>query len=434
MPTIYLRWDDNNYVEQGYHIYRSRVVIDVNNPPEPIATVPRKAVRYVDDDRQLISGVTYYYCVGAYIDELIMFSDVIEFIPSDNMVYAITTDNKLVQFHEGNVVWVEDIGEPLHDIYISDENYIYVSTTNNKVHVYDAFSRALTRTLAFSQRILNIVTTLDNSTILFNGMDGMVFINDLPSYHAINNISHSTGSSWYRFIDISPLSWYVTDSRNIYQHDLDGNLNWTHNVPDTIRAISVVNDGVVYGVGSTVVKLNASGNELWRYSLPTTINNISRDAYGNVTVGAGLIAYRLDRSGNLEWSTPFSHTIQDIGKDISGAPYVVSNNNINILSSEGDIRTIITDESILGVTLSMRGTQPDTIVPEASATAILGTDVVGVEENTTIANLGVVGLEYSISHDPIVDSAQHDHGSEYEILNFQYSVAHDPVVTGTIGE
>lgn len=62
---VLLTWKDNNLSEDGHRIYRSTSPMDPENLPSPLATLGPGVGEYVDGTT--LSGLTYYYRVGAFV-------------------------------------------------------------------------------------------------------------------------------------------------------------------------------------------------------------------------------------------------------------------------------------------------------------------------------------------------------------------------------
>jgi hypothetical protein len=101
----------------------------------------------------------------------------------------------------------------------------------------------------------------------------------------------------------------------ILKHSAGGELLWTtqvgRGVPWQIRVdasgnIFVANRGDV--LGDEFIKLNASGELLWRRPAgPMAINQMTLDASGNLfAAGSGLVVVKLDSSGNELWRSRFA--------------------------------------------------------------------------------------------------------------------------------
>ena len=63
---VTVKWDDPNMIEKGHKVYRSKTPMDINNMPEPIATLDKNTTEFIDVDQTI--GDTNYYRVSAWID------------------------------------------------------------------------------------------------------------------------------------------------------------------------------------------------------------------------------------------------------------------------------------------------------------------------------------------------------------------------------
>jgi len=72
MP-ITLNWNDNNYGEDGYKVYRSSSTMDPSSLPAPLAVLDPNTTEYQDTSTQ--GEQSYFYRVSAYIGSIEKVSD-----------------------------------------------------------------------------------------------------------------------------------------------------------------------------------------------------------------------------------------------------------------------------------------------------------------------------------------------------------------------
>lgn len=81
---VILRWIDSNEIEKGFRIYKSSSSIPIDNLPEPVETLSVNSTEYFDYD--VIDGNTYYYRVGAFIDDFEEVSDEVSVVATASTI------------------------------------------------------------------------------------------------------------------------------------------------------------------------------------------------------------------------------------------------------------------------------------------------------------------------------------------------------------
>lgn len=422
MPTIQLRWDKNNEIEHGYRVYRSRTPINRSNPPEPIDTLPRGTSKYQDDDDQLINGVTYYYMVGAFIDDHVELSDVVSYISITNTMYAITTNSRLLSITDNVIDWETDLGHTDSRFYVHDNNTIFLIRRSIGIDIFDASSGTLLHAYAFAGQIVDITTTFDQTTVYILDNSNTCYMMSQPSMTPIGSFTYNASSSSFtRFICRSGDYIYIGgDMPTLQQFNLNGTPLWELSIADIADMASIKN-GLLYAKGRVLYRINHAGVVTWELTLPTIIENIAVDRQDNISLTSNGYVYGISPSGQRLWDLNLN-LAQSIEYDVAGQIYVISYNRVNTFTYMGDFEGVYENESIRSVKLPSRVLQPEIITPILDSRFSNSTVVVGVEDNSSS---GIKGVSFNITHDDSSSAITERHDSENIIRQALYSITHD---------
>lgn len=428
MPTIFLRWDDRNMVEQGYNIYRSRQVIDTDNPPTPIATVPRGHKRYTDDDSGLITGVTYYYAVSAFIGDTELFSDVIEFIPSDNTIFATTSTNKVIRYSDGAIVWEYTHDTALSSLYFAKDNRLYVSS-GNTILILNPSTGDIVDQIRMLSNVTSISSSPDEKSLVIRESTSKITVIDSRSFYVVaNNVGNGTRAS------LSNDAIYVgVSSSSITKYDYSGSNQWSYtNINGTITSIVYQNGKVYFTHGNDVGILDDNGALLESRSIGAAISGMSVDRYGNITLRHGTSISYLDVGLTTLWTYTASRTVGGVTNDINGTPILVENNTITIMNSEGEVRTTISGESNNRIAVSLRPMLPTVYdIDDFSGIVELNGEVTGIMDYDTANSGGVVigvrgvTMNTEMTYEYEGDFVQYETGLEIKGIQFNTLMTYD---------
>lgn len=87
---IKLTWNDLNYGTQRFEIYRDTAPFDDTTLPAILDTLDPEVLEYVDTD--IVVGNTYYYRVGAFVDNELMLTELV----NAEVVDAIYTIDRMI--------------------------------------------------------------------------------------------------------------------------------------------------------------------------------------------------------------------------------------------------------------------------------------------------------------------------------------------------
>ncbi len=99
---VTLCWTDQNIIERGYKVYRSKSPMVVSNMPPAIATLSPENEEFIDIDQPI--GDINYYQVSAWIDDYEVFSEeyVVEVKEKNHLTFDIFNDNIAIELFNFN--------------------------------------------------------------------------------------------------------------------------------------------------------------------------------------------------------------------------------------------------------------------------------------------------------------------------------------------
>lgn len=231
--TVRLTWKDTNEIEMGYKVYRSDTMMDINNMPQPIATLDSNVTEYLDDDR--VIGDIYYYIVSAYSPDGEEFSDELELTVEEIIkVYAGGNTDRLKSYNptDGSILWERYLGD-------NNQNINIIDYKNERIYVTGGYTA--------SYGILACYNV--DGDLIWDHNIGALFYDISPSDDNSVILSHGMNYS-------------------IQKLDSSGNVVWTKTRPSAERAMGVYEkDGVYYaGRGTTSIShintLNADNGNI----------------------------------------------------------------------------------------------------------------------------------------------------------------------------
>ncbi len=169
------------------------------------------------------------------------------------------------------------------------------------------------------------------------------------SYGAVLGAMYTGGANPVRVLDASgaslanfgtntvlgvaadPAYMYIADGWVLKKCDFSGNVQWSANHGETIRAVAVDGNGNVYIGGNrssnlTHRKYSSSGALVWSKDHGDTVYAIAVDSTGNVYIGgwsvSGIAFRKYDSNGFIQWSKGYGgNSIYAVAVDSSGNCY-----------------------------------------------------------------------------------------------------------------
>lgn len=174
--TVMLTWQDTNFVETGYKVYRyDESGTDLSDPSVIEVVMGRDVTTFIDSDVTI--GNTYYYRVASYIDanELSLYEPSIEISVIAQPIYVYASDNTNVFNITSTLdtLWEVDTAI-LSDITVTDEKSVQM--VHNGLKTIDFFNTTTSESLTDAGRTTTVVS---KGGITLVGTDtGNLYIND----------------------------------------------------------------------------------------------------------------------------------------------------------------------------------------------------------------------------------------------------------------
>lgn len=255
-PSVSIRWNDPNVIEDGYNIYRSDIPMDINNMPTPLVKLSKNTTSYVDDD--VVEGNFYYYRVSA--------------TASDNEVFSVE-------------VRAEAISSTIekHDIF-NDNSGVYTLNFNNNSSENLGFNNDITE--------MGNVSYPGNGTVQMSGGGGLSIPSESVPVHIWEGFTFSA-----KIYSIQKDSSYIAVFNKGYDNCIQsrvvpsGEISFrvVGDTTHTMASNQVINDNTWYHVVLTynriigIMELYIDGIEKSKITNVSSVSNITSDLY----IGAG---------------------------------------------------------------------------------------------------------------------------------------------------
>ena len=253
--------------------------------------------------------------------------------PDASRIYAGTEDSRVICLdRNGSVLWTQNTDAPAYSLTLSKDGTLIAAAGKNPGTTPNGTVNYPNDLLLYNQNgsLLwkyrtggpnTVAISRDNSKIaviggrygnlyLFNRTGGLVGGRSFPE----------TGSSLALSDDASRI-FVGSVEGSVYRLDNAGAIVWTITTPYLSRHIAAANDGkcVVFGNGSSIMKVDRNGSVLWEYSTGAWVSSVAMSGDGRETGAISDAIYFFnsqvpvtppDTTGNPEMNTllPISST------------------------------------------------------------------------------------------------------------------------------
>ncbi len=237
----------------------------------------------------------------------------------DDKIFAIAGTNKIaaVDANDGKIIWLKDIASIPVSTPVSDGNFVYVSTSDNKLYAFNSQTGELQW----------IQLGISRPTAIFGSADPVIY-NDMviASYSSgeIYAVNKKTGEPlWSEYLGVNRAV-----SSDFYLNDID--------------ATPLIKDGVVYAIGNggLMMALNAKkGDYIWKKEIAGIVNFWLAGDYLFVINNDNKLLAVNKKTGGIKWISQLPNLLKEkkLETKIIYSGIVVAGGKLLISSSNGSL-------------------------------------------------------------------------------------------------